>query len=177
MMMGREMGGESRWRPRRLFEFRLRQHGGQQFGVCHRHGHGIRGARGAGGGYGSAGGSAGSGGRGRVHGHHVYIGELLARNAVVVLLWLLLLLQHLSESALDGVVVAGGREQVVWWGRSLRFVVAAVVLSVVPDSVHVTAQVTGVRQLNGAARVDGIAEEKFGARDHEKEEHQAAECG
>jgi len=99
---------------------------------------------------------------------------------VVVLLWLLrllLLLQHLSEPALDGVVVTGWRKQVVWWGRRLGFVVAAVVLSVVPDSVHVTAQVTGVRQLNGAALVDGIAEEKFGARDHEEEEHQTAECG
>jgi len=69
----------------------LRQHGGQQFGVGHRYGHGVSGARGAGGGAGSAGGSAGSGGRGRVHGHHVYVGELLARNAVVVLLLLLLL--------------------------------------------------------------------------------------
>jgi len=94
---------------------------------------------------------------------------------VVVLLWLLLLLQHLSEPALDGVVVTGWRKQVVWWGRRLGLVV--VVLSVVPDSVHMTAQVTGVRQLDGAALVDGIAEEEFGARDHEEEQHQTAECG
>jgi len=162
-----------RWRPRRLFEFRLWQHGGQQLGV----GHGVRGARCAGGSAGSAGGGAGSGGRGRVHWYHVHVRELLARNAVVVLLLLLLLLQHLSEPTLDGIVVAGWREQVVWWGRRLGLVVAAVVLSVVPDAVHVTAQVTGVRQFNGAARVDGIAEEKFGARDHEEEEHQATERG
>jgi len=153
-----------------LFEFRLWQHGGQQFGVgryCHGYGSGVRGASGAGGGAG--GGARGGGGGGRVHRYHVHVGELLGdRGAGVVLLHLL------SEPSLDGVVVAGRREQVVrrWW--RLRFVV---VLSVVPDAVHVSAQVTGVRQLDGTARVDGIAEEQFGARDHEKEQHQATESG
>jgi len=66
---------------------------------------------------------------------------------------------------------------VVWWGRCLRLVVAAVVLSVVPDVVHMTAQVAGVRQLNGATSVDGISKEKFGTRNHEEEEYQATECG
>lgn len=118
-------------------------------------------------------------GRGRrtVHRHHVHVGQLLlrARFAMMVLrLGRLLLL--LETAPLHGVVITGRREQVVRRRRRLGRVVAAAIL-VVPDTIDVAAQVTGVRQFDRASRVDRVAEEQLGTRNYEEEQHEAAECG
>jgi len=119
-----------------------------------------------------------SGPAGRVHHRHdVHVGQfLVARGRLVAPLLLLLLLLWLDTATFDnGVVVAGRREQVVRWRRRVGRVM--VLLVIVPDPVHLPAQVTGVVQFHLPARVDRVPEEQLGARDHEKEQHQAAERG
>lgn len=107
-----------------------------------------------------------------VHGHHVHVGQFVLVVVAVRRAWQIRL--DASDAALDCLVVGGRREQVVRRRRRVRLVVAApvgrgVLLLANPP------QIAALVQFDRAPRVDRVTEEQLGARDHEEEQHEAAE--